>query len=343
MRNIQQIRCVLLAFFLLLGALAPAVAQSVNAKNLIKLARSAADQNDWEKAKDYAEKAIKEEPAYLDAYYMRAFAYRELGEKAKAEKDFREIIRLEPQFLGTYGALAEIYLDDKEYEKAEKVFTQLGQQIDGAKWASYYRGVMEYQRGDLKLAEGHWKDVIAKEQNFAMAQHSLGAIYLAQKNYPKALSFLREGLNLKPENAMYRFHVAYALEKLQRVSEAQDLLKQIMNENSDDQRFWLLARAYDQMLRGKPEGSTKVLETLTKDYSKTFEVWLIQGRVALALGQEDAARRALSKASDLDPKFQEVDDLLAKLPAPSTEPPSPSPEPVDSAPVPDGQAPQPNE
>lgn len=292
----------------------PAAAQGINARNLLKLARSAAEAKDWEKAKDYANKALQEEGGYLDAYYMRAYAHRELGQKKKAEEDFREVIRRDPGFLPTYGALADMYLADKEWDKAEKVFNDLGQQNDGSKWASYYRGVMAYMRADLKKAEAQWKDALVKDVNFAQAIHNLGAVSMARKEYPRALSLFREALDKKPQNAMYRFHVAWAQEKLGQTPKALEGLKAIMNENADSQQFWLLARALDQMIRGQNETALKVLETVTKDNPSSLDGWFLKGRAALAVGKNDLAREALTKAKEVDPSFQETDALLAKLP-----------------------------
>lgn len=55
---------------LLMFLLSPLQAQSVNARNQLKIARSYADQDDWEKAKEYADRALKEEAGYIDAMYM---------------------------------------------------------------------------------------------------------------------------------------------------------------------------------------------------------------------------------------------------------------------------------
>jgi tetratricopeptide (TPR) repeat protein len=311
----------------LLLLLTPGQAQEVgvNARNLVKLARSAADAKDWAKARDYASQALQEEGGYLDAYYMRAFAYRMLGEKKKAEEDFREVIRRDAKFLPTYGALADMYLADKEWDKAEKVFSELGQQDNGAKWASYYRGVMAYQRGDLQKAEAQWKDALSKDVNFASASHNLGVICLAKKDYPRSLSYFTDALEQKPESAMYRFHLAWGCEKTGQVPKALDNLKRIMNEGADDQRFWLLAKAYDHLLRGQNDNALKLLETVTRDYPETLDGWVLKGRALLASGQPEQAREALTKAKELDPLFVETHDLLARLPAPPKPAPSEAP------------------
>lgn len=307
----------LLSALLLLVSPAQGQEVGVNARNLVKLARSAADSKDWAKARDYASQALQEEGGYMDAYYMRAFAYRMLGEFKKAEEDFREVIRRDAKFLPTYGALADMYIAEKEWDKAEKVFHELGQQDDGAKWASYYRGVVAYQRGDLQKAETHWKDALSKDVNFASASHNLGAVCLAKKDYVRSLSYFNDALEKKPESGMYRFHLAWGCEKTGQVAKALDHLKRIMNEGADDQRFWLLARAYDQILRQQPESALKVLETITREYPETLDGWVLKGRALLATGKTEEAREALQKAKELDPLFVEVDDLMSRLPAPA--------------------------
>lgn len=322
----------LISALLLLCSPAGAQEVGVNARNLVKLARSSADSKDWAKARDYASQALKEEPGYLDAYYMRAFAYRMLDDKKKAEEDFREVIRRDPSFLPTYGALADMYLADKEWAKAEKVFTDLGAQNDGAKWASYYRGVMAYQQGDLAKAEKQWRDALAKDVNFASASHNLGVICLAKKEYVRSLSYFTDALDKKPESGMYRFHLAWGCEKTGQVPKALDNLKRIMNEGADDQRFWLLARGYDKLLRGQNEEALKVLLVVTKDYPETLDGWVLKARACIALKKTEEAREALRKAKEIDPTFVEVDDLMARLPA------APAPNAPDSPPTAPGSS-----
>lgn len=312
------------ALLLLLG---PVQAQGVNAKNLLKLGRSAADNKDWAKARDYATQALAEEGGYLDAYYLRAFAYCELGEKKKAEEDFREVIRRDPAFLPTYGALADMLIADKEWDKVEKVFNDLSAQDNGAKWASYYRGVVAYTRGDLKKAEAQWKDALAKDVNFASASHNLGAIALAKKDYTRALSYFTDALEQDEDNVMYRFHLAWACERTGQLSKAQEQLKRISNEGGDDGRFWLLSRAYSQVLNKQFDNASKVLDTVVKDNPDMVEAWILKARCLQAAGQNEPARAALEKAKEADPQFSEVDDLMAKLPPKPAEtaPPSPAP------------------
>lgn len=321
-----------LVLFLLLVLIAPVFGQSVNARNLLKLGRSYAEAGEWKKVIEYADQAMQEEPGYLDALYLRAFAHRELEEYKKAEDDFRMIIRSEPQFLQTYGALADMFLKQKEYEKADKLFTELSQQPKGSKWASYYRGVVAYLQQDLETAERHWKDTIERDPRFSMAQHNLGAIYLARGDYKRSLTFMREAAEQQPEQIMYSFHVAWVLERLGRMPQAQKILKDIMNGDASDQKNWLLARALFQINNSKPGQALKVLETVTKQNPDNLDVWVLKARAHLALGQPQEAREAALKAQELDPKFGEVKELLAKLPAPDPSPPESDPE-SEGAPV----------
>lgn len=312
----------------LLFILGPSQAQSVGAKNMLKLSRSYAEQNDWDKAREYAEKALAEEPGYLDALYMRAFAYREMEKYDKAEADFKEVIRRDPKYLPTYGALAEVYLRQKDYEKADELFGDLSKAPGGAKWASYQRGVVAYLQGNLDTAERHWKDVLMEDTNFAPALHNLGALYLAKGENPRALLNFREALDKKSDKAMYRFHVAWALERTGQIEAAQRMLKTVMDENADDQQFWLLARGLDRLTRGQADTAVKVLETVSEQHPDNLDVWVLLGRAHLKLNQPDKAREALEKAKELDSTFQEVKELLGRLPKESEveEVPEPSPE-----------------
>lgn len=335
----MRLRGFVLPIFLaaLLSILGPAEAQSTNARNMLKIARSHAEAGEWEKAKDYAEKALKDEPGYVDAIYMRAFAYRELEEYPKAEADFREVIRQSPTYLPTYGGLAEVYMRQKQYDKADKVFVELAAQPQGGTWASYYRGVVAYLQGDLKKAEGFWKDAIQGDVNLAPAHHNLGALYLAQGDPRKALVKFREALGKKPETALYLFHIAWAQEKLGQKAEAQQTLKIVMDKHVEDQQFWLLARGLSSIMAGKPDAAVKLLQTVAEQHADNLDVWILLGRAHLALNQPDKAREALKTAKELDGSFVEIDELMKKLPA---EAKAPVEKPVETPPESGGAEPE---
>lgn len=314
-RKSIQVPLALLMLFLCVLLPPEALAQSVNARNLLKVARSYAAQGDWVKAKDYANQALKQEAGYVDALYMRAYAHRELEEYPKAEEDFREVIRLEPTFLGTYGALAEMYVKQKSVDKAEKLFNELSRQPDGLKWADYYRGVLAYMKPDLAAAESYWDKATKADAAFGPALHNLGALYLAQGQPGKALVKFRGALNSEPEKALYRFHVAWALERSGQTPEAQKYLKTVIDENIDDERNYSLARALDHLTRGRPQAALPLLTEVSKSYPDNLDVWILLGRAHLALNQMKEASVALKKAQELDPSFKEVTEMMKRLPA----------------------------
>lgn len=311
-RKISSGLVVISLLFSILGSCA--AAQGVNARNLLKLGRSAADSHDWAKARDYATEALKEEGGYLDAYYLRAFAYRELGQTKKAEDDFREVIRRDPKFLGTYGALADLYMSLQQWDQAEKVLSDLGRQDDGSKWASYYRGVMAYDRGELGRAEKMWRETLDKDPNFAKAAHNLGALALAKQEYGRALQNFRQALDADEDNPRYRFHVAWVLERLGRLKEAQDLCKKLQDGGSAETNYWLLARALDQLTRKQDASAIKILDNVLKDEPDSLDGLVLKARALIALGQHDEARTVLEKARKLDPNFSEIGSLLKALP-----------------------------
>lgn len=317
------------AILLLSVGFTSALSQSVNAKNLLKVARSHAAQGEWSKAKEYADQALKQEPGYVDALYMRAYAHRELEDYAKAEEDFREVIRQEPTFIQTYGALAEIYIKQKATEKAEKLFNDLSQQPDGAKWSDYYRGVIAYRKPDLAAAESYWDKATKIDINFAPALHNLGALYLAQGQPGKALVKFRGALNQDPEKALYRFHLAWALERSGQTAEAQKYLKSVIDENLDDEKNYPLARALDHLIKNRAQAALPLLNEVAKSYPESPDAWILLGRAHLGLQQMKEAAEALKKAHELDPSFKEVIEMMKRLPQEQT-----SPKPEEASPQP---------
>ena len=116
------------------------------------------------------------------------------------------------------------------------------------------------------------------------------------------------------------------------------MLKSILDENVDDQKNWLLAKALDRLTRKQPELALPSLKSVAESNPDNLDVWVLLGRTHLALNQPEEARKALEKAREMDQAFKEVEELLSKLPKPDPMPESsPQAEPEtkpDTAPTP---------
>lgn len=77
----------------------------------------------------------------------------------------------------------------------------------------YYLGLIEYQKGNLQLAENYLKKCVQLDDEVTDAHNTLGAIYAKKKEYKKAIvefkKVLLDKTYLYPENALYNLALLY--------------------------------------------------------------------------------------------------------------------------------------
>ena len=96
--------------------------KSDDAKLFFKKAGDYEKKNDLKNAKKYYQKAIKEDPNYIEAYDNLGLVYRKLGEYDKAIEYYNESIKRYPKGQMAHQNLAVVYLIQRDYKSAQKEY-----------------------------------------------------------------------------------------------------------------------------------------------------------------------------------------------------------------------------
>lgn len=99
------------------------------------------------------DEAIKENPAYRDALYMRAAAHAEMGKYHMALRDYEAVLEIDPQLAVARFNIAVIMLHNDQYDKATELMAQVSAE-DLPNPADYYFNLAEanYFGGDREAA-----------------------------------------------------------------------------------------------------------------------------------------------------------------------------------------------
>lgn len=104
------------------------------------------------KAVNLLDKAIKQNPNFIQAYNNRGNAYRDLKQYQKALNDYDKAISLNPKFVKAYSNRGNIYYDQKKYQMAIKDYNKTISLNSSYRMAYLNRGLAYHQLKKNNLA-----------------------------------------------------------------------------------------------------------------------------------------------------------------------------------------------
>ena len=105
-----------------------------------------------QKAVNLLDKAIKQNPKFVQAYNNRGNAYRDLKQHQKALNDYDKAISLSPEFVKAYSNRGNIYYDQKKYQMAIKDYNKTISLNPSYRMAYLNRGLAYHQLKKNNLA-----------------------------------------------------------------------------------------------------------------------------------------------------------------------------------------------
>ncbi len=172
---------------------------------------------------------------------------------------------------------------------------------------------------NLAGARQDLEDATSRDSRIPSAQLLLAMLYEQAREFDKAVARYRRILELQPENPLALNNLAYALavrknapqEALPVAEKAYNLAKG--NPDITDTLGWIYH------LMGQEDKAIQLLEQAVKVGGQNAEIHLHFAVVSAALGQSLAAEVSLNRALEIDPGFEERDEvkhLRAKLTPP---------------------------
>ena len=140
--------------------------------------------------------------------------------------------------------LGDIYYQDQEWEKTYASYAPLLAQVNGRTPSEQFEITLRYGLSAMKtnrLPEAKKGFLMAKnlDPNHFEVNYNLGYIYYNQKEYEKAIPFLRKALIRQPDNITGLKYLGYTLKNLRKYQEALPCLKKVLDIQPDnkDARF----------------------------------------------------------------------------------------------------------
>jgi tetratricopeptide (TPR) repeat protein len=162
-------------------------------------------------------------------------------------------------------------------------------------------------RGDLVEAIAKYESILQIAPGLAAAYNNLGALYLRQHEYEKAVDVLEKGLRVDPKLPSASALLGISLYEMGDYSHARPRLEAALRANPKDSNVELVL-ANDLIKLGEPEPAASHLQQLTQRDPKNQEVWYQLGKVYMQLSVN-----ALSKLREIDPNSVLVHEISGEI------------------------------
>ncbi len=218
-------------------------ADSKNPELLVNLASTFSIQQDFDKAFEYINKALKINPRYRQAYQLKGSIYRALGQADLMKSSYETAVQQDPAFYEGYLMLGAIYQDEEnplciEYfttastlkpNETEAKYAlayakqHFGKEDDAAQMyrdmskdtSDYYSSqayfqlghMKQFRFGDLDSAKFFYAEAIKLEPKLFQAYHNLGICYDREGDKTNALRSFSKALKHNPEFELSRKYV----------------------------------------------------------------------------------------------------------------------------------------
>ena len=191
-----------------------------------------------EEAMSYANKALEINPDLPEAYKSLGLSYIYLGERERAEKEYKKALALNENYSEAYINLGMLYMNEKDFPEAVNMLNE-AIDIDGGSPEAYKElaGCYLFERDFDRSITFYEKAIeigFLNAHSVFQAYSNLALCYEVKGLYDKALPYFEKALELKPESGETCYKMA-----------------EIFNINGDREKS---IKYYRDYIRLEPEG-----------------------------------------------------------------------------------------
>jgi tetratricopeptide (TPR) repeat protein len=154
-----------------------------------------------EKAISNFQTAIEQNPDLYEAY-MQLGLMNETQDKKRAMSYYDNALRVDTNSSEARYAKAMIFQNQNDFENAKLVYRELISKDPQFEQAIYNLGYIYFQQDSIDKAQRHFEMAIKVNPAYPDAVYMMGLCEESKKNYPRALYFYKQTLNLDDKHAL---------------------------------------------------------------------------------------------------------------------------------------------
>lgn len=298
--------------------------------------------NRFSEAKRQLEIAVKEDPAYAEAWQLLALTQEELGHKTEAENIYRKLLQTDPDnrsarlFLlrlllqnGQMDAVvslvtetedplhfsvaaAAMLMDEKRFDQAETLLTRLEKQENMPDGLYFYHAALLYEGNeDANRALTYLDKVSPQSSEYDKTLRMKVRILYEQKRFPEALSALDELRKLHPTDVEPLLLASELHAELKNFPEAEKAVEEALRQHPDNEGA-AFQQAYLQEMQGNRKKAMALMEKFIAQYpDNALALNYVGYNLADSNRELDRAYTLIQRAVELEPDADFILDSLA--------------------------------
>ncbi len=184
-------------------------------------------ENLYEQGVNMLEIEVNEDYEYLAKILQDAQDALLAGQNEIAIEFFKEALELDIKNRRTMLGLAVAYQQNQQYEQARQFYREVLKAEPRNKVAvNNYLVLLSQQFPNEAI--GEFEKLYKENSEFSILPAQMGIIHLKNGNYPEATKFLIRAIMLSPDNAIYKYHLAIAYDRLGNFKEAANFYNQVI-------------------------------------------------------------------------------------------------------------------
>ncbi|KAG0363275.1 anaphase-promoting complex subunit cdc27 [Gamsiella multidivaricata] len=278
-----------------------------------QLAKCKFEMQDYTSAARYFERARELEPSLqrdMEIFSSCLWQLRKEMTLSTLAKELKDANHQSPQ---AWVALGNAYSLKHESDHALKCFQRAIQLNDKFAYAHTLSGHEYTELEEYDKAQAEFRAAMSIDPRHYHAWYGMGLIYNRMGKNDLALIHVREAHRLNPTNSVLLYLVGSIQEKMSRTTEALRSFEEAINldPNNVAARF---RKAHVQMEMEQCEEALRELEAIKKLSPDEANVFVLQGRVLLKMGDKTQALKYFTWALNLDSKSSHaIRDLIEKV------------------------------
>lgn len=199
----------------------------------------------YEEALDHINNALREDDQLAQAYFLKGYIFKELGDTVLAKSSFQTATEVNPNHFEAFMELGSIYSYENDPLAVDYFETAL--QINPKSAEAYYnKGMFLQSNGKIDQALEVYQNMVQTDPNNFLGYYNMGYIYLTEYlEYETAQAYFDSVLMVKPAYVDALYNKGLCSEELGRIGEAESIYRQVLDI---DPQHDLAARGLERVL-----------------------------------------------------------------------------------------------
>jgi tetratricopeptide (TPR) repeat protein len=166
-----------------------------------------------ERAADYLNRAINNDPNNYQAYNLKGNIDLQLQDTIAAEESFIRSLKINPEFKEAYDNLMDLFIKTRQFTKAKHFVKDYSSNMDVKDVNAILKEAVIFKStGNLEISKAMLKGLLYKDSTFLQAYIELASISKLEKSIDSTEFYYMKALNIKDDLINVRFELAKIME-----------------------------------------------------------------------------------------------------------------------------------